>query len=303
MFKIIKWLVPVLIAFALYKRFFNNPHLSVQFIINEIQVLDWYWLPFLLVLSVLNWGIETRKWQYLICKLEIQSFKVAFKSVLCGITVAQLLPFRTGEYLGRLAYVKDENKINAGILSIAGSFTQLVITLFVGAIAFLFIRPFNIPYSFIVTFSTLLVLLILGYFHLPQMQFLRKMFLFKTIHEALKMLKVKDVLRLIGFSFLRYLVFLFPYALLIVNYNLGIETGLIAASLSAACIFLLQTVSPSFILTDLAVRISVPAIVLSGTFEASNPIDYLPGMIIYTVNVLLPMLLGAIILLTIKLKK
>lgn len=290
-------------ALILYKKFIRNPNFTPQVLFEALKSLDWYWFPILIVLSLLNWVIETRKWQYLVCKLELQSFKVAFKSVLCGVTVAQMLPYRTGEYLGRLAYVRDENKVSAGFLSIAGSFTQLLITLLIGAWALIMVKPFEVPYSFMLSVAALLALVVLGYYHLPQFAFLRNWALFVAIRESVGVLKKSDLFRLIGFSFLRYLVFMLPYALLLMHFDLDKQQGLYWAAMCVACIYLLQTISPNFILTDLAVRISVPALVLSGSIEAGSGIEYIPGMMVYIFNVLLPMMAGAVILLTLKLKK
>jgi len=92
LFRVIKWTVPAFIAFVLFKKFYNNPNVSLQELSKAIKTLEWYWLIVLLVFSFLNWAIETRKWQYLICKIEIQTFKIAFKSVMSGVAVSQLLP-------------------------------------------------------------------------------------------------------------------------------------------------------------------------------------------------------------------
>lgn len=302
-FKVIKWLVPLFMASVLYHKFFNNPDVSISNFLNSLRNLEWYWMPFLILMSMVNWGIETRKWQYLICKLELQPFRVALKSVLCGVTVAQMFPYRTGEYLGRLAYVRDENKIEAGVLSVIGSFTQLMITLIVGTMAFIILRPFSIQMSFVLSLASLMVLLVLGYFHLPRMQFIQGNKLLMSVRQAFALLGIKDVWRLLGFSLLRYLVFLIPYALLLVHFNLGVRDSIWVAMLSVACIYLLQTISPSFILTDLAVRLSVPAIVLTGQLDSHSGYEYyLPGMIIYLVNILIPMLAGALVLITLRLR-
>lgn len=302
-FRILKWAVPVVIFLALYRKFYRNPALSFEYFFNSLFELDWWWIPLLLLFSFANWATETRKWQYLICKLELQSFMVAFKSVFCGVAVSQLLPYRTGEYLGRLAFVKDHNKVNAGILSIAGSFSQLMVTLILGGIAFLVLQPIEVPLNFLLSIAALLVLVVLGYFHLPQFGRIRNLPLFVAIGDALKLLKLKDLARLMTFSTLRYLLFLLPYALLAQHYGLGLKSNFVFIVLSVSCIYFLQTVSPNFILTDLAIRISVPSLIFSGTFDQSNGIDYLPGLIIYLFNVVVPMCIGAVILVSMRLKK
>lgn len=302
-YKVIKWLVPVFMVLVLYKRFLINPNLSFQKLKETLMNLDWYWMPFVFIMSIVNWGIETRKWQYLICKLEIQSFKVAMKSVLCGVTVAQMLPYRTGEYFGRLAYVKDEHKIQAGVLSVIGSFSQLLVTLLFGVIALAWVQPGGIDPFVLFLLPVGLILVLLGYFHLPRAKFLFNWTLFNSIHQALQLLKPSDVRRLLGFSFLRYFSFLIPYAVLLIHFDLDKEGGILMASLLVACIFFFQTVSPSFILTDVSIRLLVPVFVLTGTTFKDPVNEFLPGMIIYIFNIILPMLAGAFILITLKLKK
>ena len=295
--------MPFLIALILYKKFYRNNALTFDVFLMQLQSLGWYWFLFLPLCSALNWGLEVRKWQFLVNKLEPLSYKTAIKSVLSGVAVSQLLPYRTGEYLGRLAYVGDENKINAGILSVAGSFSQLLITLVFGLAAFVYIHPLDYPLSFTLSFAGLMVLLLLGYFYMPQFNTLRRLSFFATIRKALHLLTRSDLLRLLTWSGLRYFSFLLPYALLAMHFKVGDNNALWYLMTAVSCIYFLQTVSPNFILTDIAIRISVPALVFSGSFEAVNNMDFMPGMLVYVFNVLLPMLAGAFILLTLKLKR
>lgn len=295
--------MPAFIALILYKKFFKNPNVSLETLTEALTRLNWYWYLVLAIFSLLNWGVETRKWQYLVCKLELQSFKTAFKSVLSGVAVSQLLPYRTGEYLGRLAYVKDTNKVQAGILSVAGSFSQLLITLVFGSIAFFVIQPFKVPLSFILSLLALLLLVIAGYRYLPNFRFVRQSKLISALKEALQLLKRGDVVRLLAFSCLRYALFVLPYALMIQVFPFTTQSSLWYAMLAVSCIFLLQTVSPNFILTDLAIRVSVPALVLRGTLDNAYGMEYVPGMIIYIFNLVIPMCLGAVVLLSLKLKR
>lgn len=265
--------------------------------------LDWYWYIILPAFSILNWGLEITKWRFLVNRLEPLTFKTSIKSVLSGVAVSQLLPYRTGEYLGRLAFISDQNKINAGILSVAGSFSQLLITLIFGIIAFVYIHPLDYPISFTISFIVLLVLLIFGYFYLPQFNALKNSSFMQTIISALHLLKAKDMLKLLGLSCFRYIAFLLPYAFLALYLGIGMQSTFFYMAAAVACIYFLQTVSPNFILTDIAIRISVPALVFSGSLDTINGVDHLPGMIIYVFNVAMPMCLGALILLLLRLKR
>lgn len=303
LFRVIKWTVPVFIAFVLFKKFYGSPNVSLHELSNAIQTLNWYWLIFLLSFSFFNWAIETRKWQYLICKIEIQSFKIAFKSVMSGVAVSQLLPYRTGEYLGRLAYVDDEHKLQAGFLSIIGSFSQLLMTLVFGIVSFIILKPIAIPFDFLLSAIVLIITCIVIIYIIPKLSIVKRSKLYQALKHALNVLSYKDIIRLLGFSMLRYSLFLIPYALLALHFDLISDNFILSSLLSIACIYLLQTISPNFILTDVAIRISVPALVFSGSIQSLNGREYIPGLIIYLFNVLIPMCLGAIILLSLKLKK
>lgn len=302
-FRVIKWVVPFFIALILYKKFYKNNAITFEAFRIQFISLDWYWYLILPLFAIVNWLLEIKKWQFLATRLENHSFRTAIKSVLSGVAVSQLLPYRTGEYLGRLAYISDENKIRAGVLSVAGSFSQLLITLIFGLSAFIILHPLDYPVSFTVSFILLLVLLLTGYVYLPQFNALKNNAFFRAIREALQVLKKADMYRLLLFSGLRYLAFLIPYALLALYFGLGKNDTLLYMFTAVACIYFLQTVSPNFILTDIAIRISVPALVFSGSFDQINGVDHLPGMIIYVFNVAVPMCLGAMILLLMKLRK
>jgi hypothetical protein len=86
-----------------------------------------------ILLVFVNWGLEARKWQLLMKGIQPMNFITAFKSVLCGVTLSLNTPNRIGEYGGRILFVNDGNRLKAVTLSIAGSISQLIITLDNGA--------------------------------------------------------------------------------------------------------------------------------------------------------------------------
>jgi hypothetical protein len=295
--------VPFLIVLIVYKKFFRNGTISIDAFKFHFLSLPWYWFIVLPVFAILNWSLEMKKWQYLVLKLEKHSFKEAAKGVMSGVAVSQLLPYRTGEYLGRLAFVKDENKIEAGILSVAGSFSQLLITLLFGIAAFVYLEPIPYPISFLVSFLALLLLLVFGYMYLPQFKALNQFVFFQKLKHALQLLNTKDLIYLLLMSFLRYISFVLPFSLLVLYFDLGIDSSVFYAMTAVACIYFLQTVSPNFILTDIAIRIGVSTLVFSGSMFEINTLDYVPGLVIYVFNVLIPMFIGAFVLILLKLKR
>ena len=99
--------------YSLYKQVRDQPNLQES--INLIKHAPFgdhafkFWLIIILVFA--NWGLEARKWQVILKKLERISFFTAFKAVLSGLTLSLNTPNRIGEYGGRILYVKDGNRI------------------------------------------------------------------------------------------------------------------------------------------------------------------------------------------------
>ncbi|MFZ4707859.1 MAG: lysylphosphatidylglycerol synthase domain-containing protein, partial [Bacteroidales bacterium] len=83
-------------------------------------------------LMFLNWGTEAAKWKYIIARIEKVSFFQAFKAILTGITISTFTPNRVGEYFGRAFILKKAHPLDAIILTIVGSMSQLLVTVIAG---------------------------------------------------------------------------------------------------------------------------------------------------------------------------
>ncbi len=295
--------MPIFICVFLYKKFFKNTAFSFSdfwFQLNQIS-LQWYLL--LLVASAINWRLETYKWQLLIKKFNPLGLKKALASVLSGVAVSQLLPYKTGEYLGRLVYILDRNKWHAGLLSVVGSYSQLLITLIFGIIGFAWLKPIDYASHFIVSFGILIVIAIAFYWYLPQFNFTKKYIITAKLKSALTLTTKAQLLKILGLSALRYLSFLLPYSLLAWHFGLSNSATIGFHLCAVSCIFFMQTIAPNFILTDIALRLTIPLVVftLNGKLPTQGN-EYLPGMLIYIFNVAIPMLIGTVIIIFAKLK-
>jgi len=93
-----------------------------------------------ITLMIANWSIETIKWKLAIQKIQRISFFTAFKAVLSGVSFSVTTPNRVGEYLGRVLYMEEGKRIKAISLTIAGSMSQLLITLLMGMVGLLILR-------------------------------------------------------------------------------------------------------------------------------------------------------------------
>src|SRR5262249_38493522 len=125
------------------------------------------WL--VLLLMPLNWGIEARKWQLALRPLGGIGYRNAFRAGFTGTTMASFTPNRKGEYLGRILYVKEGQRIKAISLTMACSIAQLMVTLLIGLVGIAYVRATTMPdpvgfhqwqLALTILFWTVLVLLI-----------------------------------------------------------------------------------------------------------------------------------------------
>ena len=127
--------------YSLYKQIKGQPDLQQSIdLIKEAPFGRQAW-KFWLVISLVfvNWGIEARKWQVLLKTMQPFNFFTAYKSVLSGVTLSINTPNRIGEYGGRILYVQEGKRIKAISLSIAGSISQLIITLVMGCCGLVYV--------------------------------------------------------------------------------------------------------------------------------------------------------------------
>lgn len=83
---------------------------------------------------LLNWGIEAYKWKFLVQKINPIKLQRTFKAVWTGVTLGLFTPNRVGEFGGRILYVPRKFRIKAVIVSLIGSFSQNIATIFFGVI-------------------------------------------------------------------------------------------------------------------------------------------------------------------------
>ncbi len=290
----LKIIVPIGLAIVLYFKFFKNTQFSISNFLLHFKELPSYIFFLLILATTINWFLEALKWNILINQIEKTTFLKSLKSVLSGVTVSQLLPFRTGEYIGRLCYVEDKNKINAALLSVFGSFSQLLMTLNIGVVGLLYLQIFQLSNIVISIIIMITIAFNVIYFKPSLLKIKRKHSIIVAINDAISLLENKKTMYIVFLiSLLRYISFLIPYALLSMYFQLSIHTSLIYYLMASSCVFLFQTLSPNFILTDIAIRVTIPTLVFNGIQQHSfSGVDYLPGMIIYTFNVLFPTIVG-----------
>lgn len=259
------------------------------------------------LLMLLNWGMETLKWTILITPIEKISFFKAFKSVLAGCSITMLTPNRTGEFGGRILFIKPENRIRGAAAAIFGSISQLLITLLIGTLALLYFKFYDIHesqteklswiFNDIVYYSSLFfsVILMIFYFRIHFLTLLLNRFpIIKKLARYVDIVESydrKDLLRILIYSFIRYSIFILQFALMLIVMNVGI--GFMLTILLLAVFYLMMAILPTIGFTELPVRATASVVIL-GLFSDNVLGIGAAAFGIWVVNLVIPSLLGGI---------
>ena len=245
-----------------------------------------------LTLMLFNWGIETYKWNFLIKKIVELSFFKAFKIVITGITISLITPNRIGEIPGRV-YLLNRKSRNRDLiwLTTMGSFTQLVCTVLFGGIGLMFTYEYFHSYlsskMLIVLFTTFLLITLL-FFAIPF--FARKIkSLKKLLSEKALQVSGVDILQVQLISVLRYFIFFFQYLLILWAFNINVFE--IEEIMLIPVCFFVASIIPTILLSEIGVRSSV-AIFIFGMVSDNTMAIVLSSVVLWTINIALPGLLG-----------
>jgi uncharacterized membrane protein YbhN (UPF0104 family) len=313
---IIAPLLGLWLFYSLYQQIKSQPHLHESIIlIKEAPFGNQSWKFWLVIfLALINWGLEARKWQILVRPLQKMTFWRAYKSVLSGVALSLNTPNRMGEYGGRILYVKEGSRLKAISLSIAGSISQLIVTLILGCGGLIYLLFFQTTHTgplmglSVFWIQTLLwitsiisLLLILFFFRLSWLiKIIEKIPASKKFIEYINVLEEftpKLLLRLLSLSFFRYLIFVLQYILLL--QVLHVEIFWIDAFWIIGILFLVLAIVPSFAIADLGIRGKFSTGLLS--VYSMNTLGILGTTFgIWFINLFVPAVAGSILILGIK---
>jgi uncharacterized membrane protein YbhN (UPF0104 family) len=267
-------------------------------------------LIFVFILMWVNWSIEIIKWRLLIKPIEKISFLRAFYAVFSGVTVGMLTPNRVGEFGGRILFVSAPNRARAGVMTIAGSLSQLVITLAVGIVGFVSLliwnpqshNLFKIPDVLLIVISLALALLVL-YLFLNSDKFAQKISKWSVLkklqainNEPLSFSKQKKW-QVLGLSLARYVVFVHQFFLLV--WLLQIQISYFEAISAISVVYLLMAIIPVISMLEPGVRVSVSIIIFS-IFTHQSATVFTASLLLWLINVAVPVIIGSLFIVKLK---
>ena len=309
----------LLLFISIYRQIQQQPNWrdSISHLRERLNSSSAWMLVLSFLLMFLNWGLEARKWQVAISKLQSLSIWQSLKAIFTGTTMASFTPNRTGEYVGRILYIEEGKRIKAISVTIMCSMAQLQVTLYTGFAALLSIqqvlatkleteRFFFLANRFLIFLTAVgAVLLTLIYFRLGW--FFKQLHKWKWLQKFIGYVEIVEqfnatiLLRILSLSVCRYLVFVLQYYL--VFHLFQVELSWSECLVAISILFLLLAVIPSFtFLTDLGIRWKAGIEIVS--IFSSNTIGiFATAFTVWVLNLIIPALIGSLLILGIRIFK
>ena len=315
-------LVPMLIfwlLFSIYHQIAQQQNLKQAWlnIIHSFTSEDWWKLCVVLLLVVVHYSLEARKWQILITEVQEISFWKSFKAVLSGQSFAFNTVNNVGEYVGRIAHLNQGKRLKAISVTLVGSISQFIVTLFMGVLGLIYMRYFILDSKhFIVginkfwidgliyALSTGTIVLMLVYYEIAwitklmeKVTFVHKLSFFIVNVEHFTKKKLTFIFFL---SFLRYTIFILQYIILMKLFKVDID--ILSIGWIVCVMFLVLAIIPSVALAELGIRGEVSR-QLFGLLSTNILGITFSAALIWFINRVLPALVGSLMLTGIKLFK
>lgn len=307
------------LAFSIYHQIQTQKNLPETWnnIRSQFGVKQWLYSGCLLVLMFINWGIEAVKWKMLMKNVQQLSFWAALKSLFSGQAFSLTTITNLGEYVGKVAFLEQGNRLKAMAINIIGGLSLIIVTLAGGMIA-LFIahtifknneagKELFDPYVYNWLIWSMLAFLIFFfwyYFNLKMVTafvvkikwFKRFDYLTNHINEFTK----TDLTKFLLFSFFRFVVFIVQYLLAFELFK--VEAPLISLTVVTSLLLYCFAFVPSVAFAELGIRgeISLKLMALVSTNKAGTVFAI---TVIWFVNRILPAFLGSLFVLRVKLFK
>jgi hypothetical protein len=297
------------LSWSIYQQIIHQPDLQTAW--QGIKASFSSSLIWNLIITVLlmfvNWSVEAVKWRLSVKEVQEVSFQKAIMAVLSGVSFSVSTPNRMGEYVGRVLYMNEGNRLRTISITIVTSISQLIITLLMGCIGLFILRSTGSLQKLVsplwadmIQYGVIAVLtfLTLFYFRLPwlvkwadRLPVVKK---FMYLVKALENFNATLLFKLLSLSLLRFIVFIVQYYLVFKLFNVEITTWQVFWTVSVA--FLVMAVIPSITLIELVQRGKVMATIV-GLYSANELGMNLATAGIWFINLVLPALAGSLLIL------
>ena len=302
------------LSYSVFKQIKNQPNLEESWLNIKASFTDTRVLNFILVfvLMFVNWSLEALKWKISVQRVQPVSFFRSLKAIFSGVSFSVTTPNRTGEYLGRVLYMDDGNRLKVISLTILGSISQLLVTIFFGLLGLVILQPgiTNMNLSGwmewlkdlgIIGASLVFIVLTVFYFRIGWLvKWIDKIPAIKKYIWLINELEKTDttlLLRLLSISLLRYLVFATQYFLLFRFF--GVEVNWWQGFWATAIVFFVMAITPTIELFEVVKKMYITKEIFAIFTVNTLAIGFVTTTI-WCINLVIPAAIGSLLILGIK---
>jgi len=302
------------LSYSVFKQIKNQPNLEGSWLNIKASFTDSRVLNFILVfvLMFVNWSLEALKWKISVQGVQPVSFFRSLKAIFSGVSFSVTTPNRTGEYLGRVLYMDDGNRLKVISLTILGSISQLLVTILFGLLGLLILRPgiTNMHLSSwmewikdlgIIGASLAFVVLTVFYFRIGWLvKWIDKIPAIKKYIWLINELEKTDttlLMRLLSISMLRYFVFATQYFLLFRFF--GVEVNWWQGFWATAIVFFVMAITPTIELFEVVKKMYITKEIFAIFTVNTLAIGFVTTTI-WFINLVIPATIGSLLILGIK---
>lgn len=267
-------------------------------------------LVVILVLMILNWSVEAIKWKMMIAKIEHVPLLKSLEAVFSGLTVSFFTPNRIGEYAGRVFHLKSGDRILATLITVIENLSQLLVTIVAGSVSLIFYLHYFVKMDgyFLGVATALIILFVISvllvFLNVSVLRSLpgkvRWMKSWGHYLEVFGYYSNKELLRVIGLAFLRYIIFTTQFYLLLELFD--VHVSFLVSLMMISMIFYVMSFVPTIILTEIGVRGAV-ATYFFGLVTDDLPSVLNATMSLWLMNLVIPALAGAVFVFMFNLEK
>ena len=315
----VSWFLKViaigLFIFLLWYDLFRKDNFQdiLALFLKELDGENIVWLVLTLLLLPLNWIMETLKWLPLVRHVQRLTFFQGLSAVFAGVTFSLFFPNRTGEFGGRILFLKKKNAIKGVLSTFIGSWAQQLVLISFGFLGFAYflITLWKIEKIIIEGVIALglgfVILLFLIFLNLelvvPVFKKIKILYRFPQFIKNVNLLRQytrRELLNTLFWAFMRYVIYSLQYYFMLRFF--GIDVPIIQAASCIATIYLLQTSIPLPPIVGLLARGEV-ALKIWGLFS-NNALSILAATFsLWVINLIIPAFIGLIFILKLNLLK
>ena len=309
---IIVFILSYFVLFSFFKNM-NYQNISTFFKDTFLSKDSLIFILLMLILSLVNWLLETMKWRLLMKSIVDILYKDAFKSVLLGIFFSLFIPNRAGDFIGRVYSINHQEKGKMAVATLIGSVAQLVVTLIFGAIGvtyFLYYYSFELISNIKFIIPAIAILWIIVFISVL-LYFKSAIFysFFKTSEKkfVVRLRTWLEILTEYNFSFLCKVLFISISRYIIFSFQLwfclrfvGVDVKSAELYFFVAIYYFVLTFIPTVVYSEIGVRgsLSIYLFELLLFVTGSAMYDFelsvsIASVLVWIVNIVIPAIIGS----------